>query len=120
MSHKTANLGSGVLRTAARFLASLYIPLYCPFVGMYLVGESGWPEFLALLCVGVTIVGYLLAFKWETLGGAIGLAAAILCFLGTVVALVLPIPGVLFLAAARVGRGAPDGRKKEGRKKEGQ
>ena len=69
-------------------------------------------EGLPLLSLGVLVVGYLLAWKWEPLGGALGVAATIAfgvsIDVGVVMPMIMAIPGFLFLLCRPLSRGGSD------------
>ena len=109
------NLGriSGTLRWAARVLSSLYLAFFLSMlVGDVLLGEETSPltsrEGLGFLFVAILFAGYILPWKWEVWGGALGIAAtaAFGVAINTLVLLLLTVaaPGLLYLSSAALSR----------------
>ncbi len=113
MSSKITKTMTRILHTAAGFLTAIYLAIFL----ILMVGKLESPEWtftegLCCLFVGIMFIGYLLAFKKTMLGSVIGLAATIaFCIAigspGPFI-VILPIPGILFLAAALVDQNTPD------------
>jgi hypothetical protein len=107
MEHETTHRRYGYLRWAARILSVLYLAFFLFMFTGHVVED--WGQFLALtlreglgfLFIGVLFVGYLLAWKRETLGGALGVFATIafrIVIDAPILMLVaMAFPGLLFL-----------------------
>ncbi|MHC4086198.1 MAG: DUF7670 domain-containing protein [Planctomycetota bacterium] len=118
ISHEATNRICRYLRWTARILSLLYLAFFLFMLTAHLVsdgmGSSAFtvPERLGFLFIGVLFVGYLMAWKWETLGGAIGVLATIGFHLavggGVILLLIMAFPGVLFLLCWPLSRGGSD------------
>ena len=98
-----------VVRWSARIISGLIVLFFGFFLVAHLVGDQGrpsrplvWNDYVVLVTLIVSLVGLLLAWKWEFAGAAIALIAILICavvnwrvlvFPGTL----LPICSVLYL-----------------------
>ena len=114
MSHETPSRISRLLRWTARILSMLYLAFFLFMLIAHLVEDPGqfaaltFREGLGFLFVGVLFVGYLLGWKWEILGGALGVVATIAFSVAIgnpgPLLLILPIPGFLYLSSGALSR----------------
>ena len=91
-----------VLRWVARILSGLIVLFFGFFLIAHLIGDQGqasrplvWGDYVILATLVMSLVGLLLAWKWEFTGGAIALIAILGCAL--VNWRVLVSPGALIL-----------------------
>ena len=71
-------------------------------------GALTFREGLGFLFVAVLFVGYILAWKWEALGGALGIAATVAFRVAidapVLMLLIMAAPGLLYLSSAVLSR----------------
>jgi hypothetical protein len=89
-----------VVRWSARILSGLIVLFFGFFLVAHLIGDQGrasrplaWSDYVILVTVVVSLVGLLLAWKWEFAGAAIALIAILVC--AVVNWRVLVFPGAL-------------------------
>ncbi len=89
-----------VVRWSARILSGLIVLFFGLFLVAHLIGDQGrasrplaWSDYVILVTVVVSLVGLLLAWKWEFAGAAIALIAILVC--AVVNWRVLVFPGAL-------------------------
>ena len=101
------------LRWTARVLSSLYLAFFLSMiVGNLLTGEEvvapTFSEGLGFLCAAVLFGGYILGWKREAWGGAIGLAAIVAFRVAidapALMLLTVAVPRFLYLASATLSR----------------
>jgi len=113
-------LSTRVLRYLARGISTCYLALFVFMSIASLMGDwqEGWtsPELtfregLGFLFAGIFFLGYSLAWKWEVLGGVLGIVATVAfraaIDVPAVMLLIMVIPGFLYLSSAALsGAGA--------------
>ena len=92
-------------RWSARVLSSLIVLFFGFFLFAHLVGDQGgpsrplvWNDYVILFTLVISLVGLLLAWKWELAGAALTLIAVAVC--AAVNWKVLVFPGALIPVAA--------------------
>lgn len=105
-----------VLRWIARILGSLIVFFFGFFLIAHLIGDQGrasrplvWNDYVILVTLVVSLVGLLLAWKWEFAGAALALIAILACAAVNWRILVspgalIPISCLLYLLSWRLGR----------------
>src|SRR5688500_932211 len=100
-----------VVRWSARILSGLIVLFFGFFLVAHLIGDQGqasrplgWSDYVILATLVVSLVGLLLAWKWEFAGAAIALIAIMVCAVVNWRVLVspgtlIPITSVLYLIA---------------------
>ena len=75
-----------IARWTARVLTCLIVLFFGFFLIAHLVGDQGrpsrplnWSDYVILTTLVVSLVGLLLAWKWERMGAAIALIAIVIC-----------------------------------------
>ena len=75
-----------LVRWSARILSSLIVLFFGFFLVADLIGDQGrgsrplaWSDYVILTTLVVSLVGLLLAWKWEFAGAAIALIAIVVC-----------------------------------------
>lgn len=73
-------------RWTARILTGLVVLFFGFFLLAHLIGDEGrpsrpvyWSDYVILATLAASLVGLLLAWKWEKLGAAIALMAIVIC-----------------------------------------
>lgn len=111
-----------VVRWSARILSGVVVLFFGFFLLAHLIGDQGrasrhlaWSDYAILVTLVVSLVGLLLAWKWEFAGAAIALIAILICAVVNWRVLVfpgalLPISSVLYLISwwndySNLGRG---------------
>jgi hypothetical protein len=107
-----------LVRWGARILSGLIVLFFGFFLVAHLIGEQGqasrplvWEDYVILAALVVSLVGLLLAWKWEFAGAAIALIAILVCAVVNWRILVspgalIPISAVLYLLSWRLYRGS--------------
>lgn len=105
-----------LVRWGARILSGLIVLFFGFFLVAHLIGEQGqasrplvWADYVILTTLVVSLVGLLLAWKWEFAGAAIALIAILVCAALNWRILVspgalIPISAVLYLLSWRLYR----------------
>jgi hypothetical protein len=99
-----------VVRWGARILSGLIVLFFGFFLVAHLIGDQGqasrplvWGDYVILTTLVASLVGLLLAWKWEFAGAAIALIAILICAVVNWRVLVpgalIPISSVLYLLA---------------------
>lgn len=108
-----------LVRWVARILSGLIVLFVGFFLVAHLIGDQGqpsrpliWADYVILATLVLSLVGLLLAWKWEFAGAAIALIAILVCAVVNWRILVspgvlIPISAVLYLLSWRLYR-APD------------
>jgi len=106
-----------LVRWGARTLSGLIVLFFGFFLVAHLVGDQGqasrplvWGDYVILATLIVSLVGLLLAWKWEFAGAAIALIAILACAVVNWRILVspgalIPIVAVLYLLSSRLRSG---------------
>lgn len=106
-----------LVRWGARTLSGLIVLFFGFFLVAHLVGDQGqasrplvWGDYVILATLIVSLVGLLLAWKWEFAGAAIALIAILACAVVNWRILVspgalIPIVAVLYLVSWRLRSG---------------
>ena len=101
-----------LVRWVARILSGLIVLFFGFFLVAHLVGEQGqasrplvWADYVMLATLVVSLVGLLLAWKWEFAGAAIALIAILACAVVNWRILIspgalIPISAVLYLGVS--------------------
>ena len=86
-----------LVRWSARVLSSLIVLFYGFFLVAHLVGDEGrpsrpliWNDYVILATLVVSLLGLLMAWKWELVGAAITLFAILICAVANWQVLVFP------------------------------
>ena len=86
-----------VTKWTARILTCLLVLFYGFFLIAHLVGDQGrptrplvWQDYVILTSLVISLVGLLLAWKWERIGAAITLLAIVICALVNWQVLIFP------------------------------
>ena len=107
-----------LVRWGARILSGLIVSFFGFFLVAHLIGDQGqasrplvWEDYVILTTLVVSLVGLLLAWKWEFAGAAIALIAILACAVLNWRILVspgalIPISAVLYLLSWRLYRTA--------------
>lgn len=105
-----------LVRWGARILSGLIVLFFGFFLVAHLIGEQGqasrplvWVDYVILATLVVSLVGLLLAWKWEFAGAAIALIAILACAVLNWRILVspgalIPITAILYLLSWRLYR----------------
>lgn len=105
-----------LVRWGARILSGLIVLFFGFFLVAHLLGDQGqatrplvWADFVILATLIVSLVGLLVAWKWELAGAAIALIAILACAVVNWRILVspgalIPICAVLYLLSSRLCR----------------
>lgn len=100
-----------LVRWSARIVSGLVVLFYGFFLVAHLVGDEGrpsrplvWGDYVILTTLVVSLLGLLLAWKWELAGAAVTLLAILVCALVNWKVLIfpgtlIPISAALFLLA---------------------
>ena len=107
MGREATNRLYRYLRWMARILSVLYLAFFLFMLIAHLAEDRGQfleltlREGLGFLFIGVLFVGYLLAWRWATLGGALGVFATIAFRIvidaPALMLVAMAFPGLLFL-----------------------
>ena len=109
-----------LVRWSARILSSLIVLFFGFFLVAHLIGDQGRAsrpltasDYVILITLVVSLVGLLLAWKWELAGAAVALIAIMVCAVVNWRVLVvpgalIPITAVLYLIACRLSHASRD------------
>jgi hypothetical protein len=102
------------VRWSARLLSTLIVLFFGFFLIAHLIGDQGrpsrplvWNDYVILMSIVISLVGLVLAWKWELVGASVTLVAIAVCaavnwnilvFPGTLI----PLTAVLFLCSRRL------------------
>ena len=106
-----------MIRWSARILSGLIVLFFGFFLVAHLIGDQGrasrplvWSDYVILATLVVSLVGLLLAWKWEFAGAAIALIAILICAVVNWRILIfpgalIPISSVLYLLSWWISHG---------------
>lgn len=106
------------VRWTARLISGLIVLFFGFFLIAHLIGDQGrpsrplvWNDYVILATMVVSLVGLLLAWKWQFVGAAITLIAFIICAAINWMVLVspvvlIPITAVIYLLSWWISRSA--------------
>ena len=107
------------VRWVARILSGVIVLFFAFFLFAHLVGEQGhasrplvWSDYVILTTLVISLVGLLLAWKWEFAGAAIALIAILVCAVVnwrilTSPGALIPLSAVLYLLSWRLSSRFP-------------